>query len=588
MTLRVKPVRRVRRSAWASEDRQRLFVTLGFIGLIVIALLILGGSVAATYYDDHLKPIAKVGDQNITRDHLVDRAKAVSFRMGEAIKRLREAIARGDIDAGIGQQQISQIQQQEQNVGDVALNGLIDEAFQKQLAPGMNVSVTDADVEAELEREATTGERRHVYAIFVEPEEGDDGLSSAAQKAEAQQAAEAALEELNDGADWAEVAEKYSTDASKDRGGDYGVITAQNETDRAWVDAVFKLGLNETSAIIEGVDGTYRIGRVTEITPAVRDESFLTRVDETVGRSAYSGLVRADLLRRKLDEAVVAQATKSPSEQVHAYEILLELGDETQDPTEGGPEVRASHILYSPNDDVEAAAELPEDDPAWAAAEAAAEAAASELRAIADGEERAEQFATRAEEESDDQGSGAQGGDLGWSPRGRFVQEFSDAVFDGDHTQHDIIGPVKSQFGYHVILYVGNRPAIQDRLKQVQDALAEPDADFEALAEEQSDATNADDGGEIGWVARYQVAKEIEDLLFGMEVGETSEPQQKDDGYHIYWIKERTERELSNEQRNQIEQLAFQNWYEPQREVAQNDGTIFVDPSVGGLNTETQ
>ena len=587
MTLRVRPVRRARHSPWAGEDRQRFWVTLAFVSLIVVALLILGGAVAASYYEDHLKPIAKVGETQITRDHLVDRARAVSFRMGEAIKRLREAMSRGDIDAAIGQQQIAQIQQQEANVGDVALNGLLDEAFQNRLAPSLGVSVSDADVDAELEREATTGERRRVLAIFVEPAEGPDGLSTDAQKADAKAEAEEALAKLTDGAAWADVAAEYSTDSSKDRGGDYGVITQQNETDDAWVDAMFKIGLNETSAIIEGVDGAYRIGRVTEITPAVRDERFLERVDEGPGRTAYGGLVRADLLRRKLDEAVVAQATVSPQEQVHAYEIFLRLGDETQDPTEGGPEVRASHILYSPKDDVSGAAELPEDDPAWAAAEAEANAAAAALREVADADDRAEQFAQRAEDESDDTTSGADGGDLGWFPRGRMVQEFADAVFEGDHAEGDIVGPVKSQFGYHVILYVARRAAILDRLEEVKQALARPDADFEALAREQSDATNADEGGEVGWVARYQVEKEIEDALFALQAGQTTlEPLQREDGYHFYRVRERTQRQLSNEQRNLIEQLAFQNWYDPQREAAQEDGTIFVDESVGSLATQ--
>lgn len=587
MTVRVKPVRRVRRSLWAGEDRQRFWVTLGFIALIVVALLILGGAVAANYYNDHLKPIAKVGDTQITRDDLVKRAQAVSFRMGEAIKRVREAMARGDIDAGLGQQQIASIQQQQQNVGDIALNGLIDEAFLGRLAPGMNVAVTQADVDAELEREATMGERRHVLAIFVEPDRGPDGLSTEAQKAEARQAAEEALADLNDGVEWADVAAEFSTDSSKDRGGDYGVITEQNESDDDWVDAVFKLALNETTPVIEGVDGTYRIGRVTEITPAVRDEGFLQRVDEVVGRDVYGGLVRADLLRRKLDEAVVAQATVSPQEQVHAYEILLRLGDETQDPTEGGPEVRASHILYSPKDDVAGASELPENDPAWAAAKAEADAAAAILRNVSDTDERAQQFADKAELESDDTSSGADGGDLGWFPRGRMVQEFADAVFEGTHTEGEIIGPVKSQFGYHVILYVASRPPITDRLAALKTELAKPNADFEQLAEEQSDATNADDGGEIGWVARYQVEKEIEDTLFGLQAGQvTTEPVQRDDGYHFYRVKERTQRELTNTQRNLIEQLAFQNWYDPQREKAQEDGTIFVDESVGSLATQ--
>jgi parvulin-like peptidyl-prolyl isomerase len=585
MTLRVKPVRRVRRSLWAGEDRQRFWVTLGFVALIVVALLVLGGTVAARYYDEHFKAIAKVGDAQITRDHLLDRARALSFRLDEAIKRTREAIARGDVDGTFGQQQISQLQQQQGVVGDTAIGSLIDEAFQNRLAPALQVSVSDADVQAELDREATTAERRNVLAIVVEPEVGDDGLSSEVQKQEARDLADDALGELNGGADWAAVAQKYSTDASKSRGGDYGAVTADDQSeDRAWLDALFQLPLNGTTGVVQGSDGAYRIGRVTAITPAVKDESFLARVDEEVGRGPYSALVRADVLRRKLEQAIVAQATTSPQEQVHAFEIFLE------QPTgggDGGPQVRASHILFSPNDDSQGASELPDDDPAWAVAEGEANAAAEELRAVSAPEERAFEFETRAQTESDDAGSGSRGGDLGWFDRATMVEPFANAVFDGEHAKHEIIGPVKSEFGYHVIMYVGNRPALQDRLTQLKEALAKPDADFEQLAKEQSDGANAQEGGEIGWVARHQQPKEVEDALFALQAGQTTpEPIQGDDGYRFYHVKGRMQRELTTEQRDALEASAFSNWYEPQRTAAQNDGTIYLDPTYGSFTEQ--
>ena len=41
------------------------------------------------------------------------------------------------------------------------------------------------------------------------------------------------------------------------------------------------------------------------------------------------------------------------------------------------------------------------------------------------------------------------GGSLGWFGRGMMVKEFEEACFNGKRGQ--IIGPVKTQFGYHVI-----------------------------------------------------------------------------------------------------------------------------------------
>jgi len=41
------------------------------------------------------------------------------------------------------------------------------------------------------------------------------------------------------------------------------------------------------------------------------------------------------------------------------------------------------------------------------------------------------------------------GGNLGWFGRGMMVKEFETACFNGK--KGDIIGPVKTQFGYHII-----------------------------------------------------------------------------------------------------------------------------------------
>jgi parvulin-like peptidyl-prolyl isomerase len=58
-------------------------------------------------------------------------------------------------------------------------------------------------------------------------------------------------------------------------------------------------------------------------------------------------------------------------------------------------------------------------------------------------------FAQLAEERSTDTGSGAQGGDLGPSTRDRYVPEFGDAAWEAE--LEEIVGPVQSQFGYHVL-----------------------------------------------------------------------------------------------------------------------------------------
>jgi peptidyl-prolyl cis-trans isomerase D len=78
--------------------------------------------------------------------------------------------------------------------------------------------------------------------------------------------------------------------------------------------------------------------------------------------------------------------------------------------------------------------------------DAAARRKADEVLAKANG---GEDFAELAKKNSDDTGSAQNGGDLGWAERGYFVPEFADALFG--MKPGEIRGPVKTQFGYHVI-----------------------------------------------------------------------------------------------------------------------------------------
>jgi peptidyl-prolyl cis-trans isomerase C len=79
-------------------------------------------------------------------------------------------------------------------------------------------------------------------------------------------------------------------------------------------------------------------------------------------------------------------------------------------------------------------------------------------------------FAAIAKEKSNDPGTKATGGDLGWFTKDEMVPEFADAAFKlqkGQYTET----PVKTQFGYHVILLVDRRtappPTMEEAKQQV-------------------------------------------------------------------------------------------------------------------------
>src|SRR3990167_6466670 len=80
-------------------------------------------------------------------------------------------------------------------------------------------------------------------------------------------------------------------------------------------------------------------------------------------------------------------------------------------------------------------------------------------------------FSELAQKNSQDQGSGKKGGDLGWFSRDRMVKAFSDVAFSLQPGQ--ISDVFKSQYGYHIILLEEKRPAVERPLEGVKFSIAE-------------------------------------------------------------------------------------------------------------------
>jgi peptidyl-prolyl cis-trans isomerase D len=120
-----------------------------------------------------------------------------------------------------------------------------------------------------------------------------------------------------------------------------------------------------------------------------------------------------------------------------------------------GEKVHARHLLV----------QVPKNAPAAevAAAKARAEAYRKE---ILDGKS----FADVARANSDDASSKAEGGDLGWSERGVFVPEFAQAAFNLKVGEVSL--PVKTPFGWHLILVEEKQPAVAKPLAEVSSEIA--------------------------------------------------------------------------------------------------------------------
>lgn len=140
--------------------------------------------------------------------------------------------------------------------------------------------------------------------------------------------------------------------------------------------------------------------------------------------------------------------------------------EKSKETFKSGDSVRAQHILIRLDQGA-----TPEQD---AAAKKKAEGLVAQLRGGAD-------FAALAKANSDDPGSAANGGDLGFFTRGQMVPEFENAAFGQQPGQ--VGDPVKSQFGYHIIKVVEKRAEGYRSFEEVQEELRQRLVDERAKAQ---------------------------------------------------------------------------------------------------------
>jgi parvulin-like peptidyl-prolyl isomerase len=149
-------------------------------------------------------------------------------------------------------------------------------------------------------------------------------------------------------------------------------------------------------------------------------------------------------LGEKLSAKIGEEQVAATAEQVQARHILLRVSTPEPTPEPPGEGTPTPEPTLTPTP-------LPEGFPTPEPTptprdDVATLALANELRQrIVDGED----FATLAQEYSDDTSSAVNGGDLGWFGRGAMVAPFDEAAFGLEIGQ--VSEPVKTDFGYHLI-----------------------------------------------------------------------------------------------------------------------------------------
>jgi parvulin-like peptidyl-prolyl isomerase len=578
MTFKAKPVvKRAQRPAWEGHDRRNLYLNIGFGIVVLAAVVILAIAGALTWYDEHLSAVGSVDGQAISKDEFRDRYKIESWRMDEAERRIRTAVVAGQLTEADAQSQLESLSNSRNQLPAIVLERLIDSKLQARLAVEEGITTTPADVDAKILEEATTPEQRHAWLIAVAPEIDPGAVTpTAAQKAKAKTAAEAALKELQDGKAWEDVARASSTDdASAAQGGDLGWLQAEDtQTDEPFLTAVFAAEVNTPTAVIEGDDGTFRIGRVTEIAAKTVDDAYQSKLtNDGLDLAKYREAVLADVIHDKLEDKFVAQVTQ-PGPQRHVEEIYIKQADASL----GTDAIKTRHILYSPNDDPSAASTLDAADPAWSAAEQLAQATYLKLKANPD---LFDSIARAESDESSARGLTGSGGKLPYFGKDSSVDEaFKTAILAPGLKAGDLLQPVKTSFGWHVI-QVMYRPPDLDHLNALK-ALADGGDDFATLARDNSEGQEAGAGGDVGWIAKGQLNAQLIDAIYAAPVGETSAVVTvENDGLYLFKVLGEETRAPEGRQLLQLRSTAFSNWYSPKKSAA----TITRDESlVGTLN----
>ena len=85
-----------------TEERQQTLVTALFIGAIALVLLILVGAFLLSWYNDNLRPLARVGSVEVQPQQVRDYLNLEQFRIARDEARLTQAQIDGVIECGLG------------------------------------------------------------------------------------------------------------------------------------------------------------------------------------------------------------------------------------------------------------------------------------------------------------------------------------------------------------------------------------------------------------------------------------------------------------------------------------------------------
>jgi parvulin-like peptidyl-prolyl isomerase len=576
MSFRSRPVLdRKHRPRWQDELRTQQLTIVAFAVAIALALGIFGAAAWNGYWESHLRPVASVGTATFDQADLAERQAILTAEAVSEVTELQAQLTGGPRDQ-ILQQQIDSLNQGFANVASMATQSLTDQAVLEDRAPSFDVGVSDPEIDDEVANRYTLPERVQASLILVEalPDDADaEDEPTEDDLAAAIDAAEAAKERVKDGEDFAEVATDTSDDFTAQSGGALGWFAKDDPAYAEYFDALDDAKEGDLVGPVE-VDRGAAVLQLVERREATTEGGLQQLLQQAgITDASYRDYIRGVLLNDAFRDHFEDEVVTSPTAQQRVAQILIA-------PVSGSvvPQERARHILVQPDPELDDQAEATDEQ--W-------DAALTEAREVEElvNAPDADWWAI-AEEHSDDSGSAERGGDLGWydPANPQFVTAFAAELAALE--VGDISEPIRTEFGYHVIQKTGERdsPETQaaDLIAQLED---DPDSFGDVAKDVSEDYATANEDGELGWVAPYQLPAANEEAVFGLtEVGEISEPVgTAAEGITIYKLLESSDsRDIEQERLNRIRDNGFDRWLDDE---VRSSVEVWIDPQFAPSTT---
>ena len=557
----MNPITRLRRrvAAWYETADKSLLTNFAFLAAIALSALLLVGAVGATWWSNTFASAVEVNGRSISVGEARARGDIELFRLGLESARIRARVSAGTLSSEQGNAILQQINDSATNINTQITSQLVDALLVSALAEERGVAVDQEAIDAEWAKETTIPELRLLRRITIDiANDPETGAPSAVTTAAAEAKADDLVAEIAAGGDFGAIAKRESTDSFAAEGGRIGWSTKDEDplTDAGYAAAWERTTVGATGAIKRSEDQIV-IFYVDQIRPSTPDADFEKSASEAgIDMGLYKRVTEERALRAALSTVITAELLVDPVQQRDVSFVSIAA------PQDGGmgEEVQVRHLLFSPNDDAQKAGRLDENDPAWAAAKAEAENA---LAAIQSGVSLASLASG-----SDDESSASEGGLLAWAIKGTFVPAFDDAVWADGLEQGDLLGPIKTEFGYHVIQFEARRSGIMLRLEELALELRDAGTAFDARAEEAKAEFAGLTVDRPGFVVQYAINPDLSRIVWGLGDGEVSSVVTLGEQLAIIRVNAIENRPLTDVQRTSIEASGFLIWLDGFRSAA--------------------